>query len=161
MKKILTAVVAFAFALTANAQFEQGKQYVGASLSGLGINYNGAGGLNLGVDAHGGYMLYDDIMLLGQVSYSHTGGDVAPDQLKLGIGGRYYIEQNGIYLGANLKYVHANHNYNDLLPGVEVGYAFFLSGTATIEPAIYYDQSFRRHKDFSTVGFKIGFGLYF
>ena len=76
------------------------------------------------------------------------------------IGGRYYIIQNGLYLGAGVKLVHANTNYNDFMPGIEVGYAFFISHTATIEPAIYYDQSFKNHSDYSRIGFRIGFGIY-
>ena len=47
-----------------------------------------------------------------------------------------------------------------MLPGVEVGYAFFLSRTVTVEPSIYYDQSFKNHSDFSTIGFRIGVGVY-
>ena len=46
------------------------------------------------------------------------------------------------------------------MPGVEVGYAFFLNDAVTVEPAIYYDQSFKNHKDFSTIGLKIGVGIY-
>ena len=45
------------------------------------------------------------------------------------------------------------------MPGVEVGYAFFINRTVTIEPAIYYDQSFKKHSDYSTVGFRIGIGI--
>lgn len=29
-----------------------------------------------------------------------------------------------------------------------------------IEPAIYYDQSFKKHVDYSTVGLKLGIGVY-
>ena len=76
-----------------------------------------------------------------------------------GVGARYYIEQNGIFLGANTKFVHIK-NYNDFMPGVEVGYAFFISGTVTIEPAIYYDQSFKDHSQYSTIGLKVGIGVY-
>ena len=41
-----------------------------------------------------------------------------------------------------------------------MGYAYFLSRTVTLEPAIYYDQSFKSHSDYSTVGFKVGIGVY-
>ena len=30
----------------------------------------------------------------------------------------------------------------------------------TIEPEIYYEQSFKNHKDYSTVGLRIGIGIY-
>ena len=36
--------------VTANAQFEADKVYVGASLSGIDLHYNGNDKLNLGVD---------------------------------------------------------------------------------------------------------------
>ena len=80
--------------------------------------------------------------------------------LTLGVGGRYYIVQNGIYLGAGVNYKHSEC-YNDFLPTVQVGYAFFVNGCITIEPEIYYEQSFKNHKDFSKVGLRLGLGFYF
>lgn len=41
--------------------------------------------------------------------------------------------------------------------GMEGGYAFFLSRTVTIEPAVYWDIN----KDRSEFGLKVGFGFYF
>ncbi len=160
MKKISMLLLALLMAVASHAQFEQGKWYVGASLSGLDISYSGAEEFNLGLDAKAGYLLADDWMLLGQFGYQHSGLEGASDMLTFGIGGKYYIIQNGLYLGVNAKLVHANHNYNDLLPGIEVGYAFFLNKSVTIEPAIYYDQSFKDHSDYSKIGFKIGVGVY-
>ncbi len=156
-------VLMFAFLLltvTASAQFEADKVYLGGSLTGLDMNYNGNDGLNLGVQAKAGYLVEDNLMVLAQASFQHSGNDAVSDYLSVGVGGRYYIVQNGIYLGVNCKLVHAYHNYNDIMPGVEVGYAFFISHSATIEPAIYYDQSFKNHSDYSTIGFKIGIGIY-
>lgn len=153
-------LLALLMAVASHAQFEQGKWYVGASLSGLDISYSGAEEFNLGLDAKAGYLLADDWMLLGQFGYQHSGLEGASDMLTFGIGGRYYIIQNGLYLGVNAKLVHANNNYNDLMPGIEVGYAFFLNKSVTIEPAIYYDQSFKDHSDYSKIGFKIGVGVY-
>jgi hypothetical protein len=74
--------------------------------------------------------------------------------------GRYYIIQNGIYLGAGATYKHANHNYNDIMPGVEIGYAFFINRHVTIEPALYYEQSFKDHSKYSNVGLRLGLGIY-
>ena len=149
-KKIILLFTALLMTISANAQFEEGKLYAGASLTGLNLSYNGANELNLGVQAKLGYMVADELMLLGnagiQTSSSH-------------VGGRYYIEQNGIYLGVNAKYIHSK-GYNDFMPGVEVGYAFFLSRTVTLEPAIYYDQSIKDHSQYSTIGLKVGIGVY-
>lgn len=159
-KKIVAIAVALLTAVTANAQFEQGKAYVGGSLTGLNLKYSGADELGIGLQAQAGYMVADDVMLLGNVAFEHTGNSAVADRLTVGVGGRYYIEQNGIYLGVNCKLLHANHDYNDVMPGVEVGYAFFLNNSVTVEPAIYYDQSFKNHKDYSTIGLKIGVGVY-
>ncbi|MGI6242928.1 MAG: hypothetical protein ACOYJK_05280 [Prevotella sp.] len=158
MKKIFMLLTALMLTMSASAQFEGGKKYVGASLSGFDLSYNGLQELRLGVSAKAGYMVDDDIMLLGEIGYEHPGKNTS-DIFSVSVGGRYYIEQNGIFLGANCKYTHAN-SYNDLMPGVEVGYAYFLSRTVTIEPSIYYQQSFKKHSDYSTIGFKIGVGIY-
>ncbi len=160
IKKLSILFITIAFSTLAKAQFEEGKMYAGASLTGLNLNYNGENGFNLGLQAQAGYFLYDDVMFLGQVSYEHNGSRAVADHFMAGAGARYYIVQNGLYFGANAKFIHANHNYNDIMPGVEIGYSFFISRTATIEPAVYYDQSFRRHSDYSTIGLRIGFGLY-
>lgn len=159
-KKIMTMAVALLAAVTANAQFEKGKVYVGGSLTGFNMKYTGSDKFSLGVQAQGGYFVTDDVMLLGQVAYDHSGNKVVDDKFMAGVGGRYYIEQNGIYLGVNCKYVHGGHNFNDVMPGVEVGYAYFLSHSVTVEPAIYYDQSFKNHSDYSTIGLRIGVGVY-
>lgn len=160
MKKLITMIAVLLVTLTVSAQFEQDKVYFNGSLSGLNLSYNGLDKLNLGIEAQAGYLVEDNLMLLGNMSYQHNGNKTVPEYISAGVGGRYYIIQNGIYLGANCKYVHAFHNYNDVLPGIEVGYAFFLSRTVTVEPVIYYDQSLKSHSDYSTIGFKIGLGVY-
>ncbi len=160
-KKLFILLGALLLTLTANAQFEANKTYINGSLSGLNLGYNGKEKLQFGAQAQVGRLVADNLMILGQAGYEHTGGNEdAPDRVMVGAGFRYYIIQNGFYLGANAKLVHANHNYNDLLPGLEVGYAFFLSRTVTLEPAVYYDQSFKNHSDYSTIGVKVGIGIY-
>lgn len=158
-KKIILLFTALLMTISANAQFEEGKLYAGASLTGLNLSYNGANELNLGVQAKLGYMVADELMLLGNVGIQTSSSHVTPNSFSLGVGGRYYIEQNGIYLGVNAKYIHSK-GYNDFMPGVEVGYAFFLSRTVTLEPAIYYDQSIKDHSQYSTIGLKVGIGVY-
>lgn len=160
IKRLAYVIVAMLMTLSAQAQFEQGKVYVGASLTGLNLSYSGIDDLNLGVSAQGGYFIEDNIMLLANAEFKHSNNDVVPNSYMAGIGGRYYIIQNGIYLGANVKWMHAQHSYNDFMPGVEVGYAYFINGSVTIEPAIYYNQSFKKHSDYSTIGLKIGIGIY-
>ena len=157
MKKIALFVMALMMSVAANAQFEQGKFYAGASLSGLDLNYSGLTKGHISIQGKVGYMLMDNLMATVQGSY-----DKAKDQptlASLGVGARYYMEQNGIYLGASAIYRHAS-GYNDVLPSVQVGYAFFVSRTVTIEPELYYEQSFKNHKDYSNFGLRIGIGVY-
>lgn len=160
MKKIIMLFAALMLTLSANAQFEKDKIYVGASLSGLDLSYNGKNDLHLGVEGKLGYLVEDNWMILADAGYQHVGDDDVADEIYAGVGGRYYIVQNGLFLGANAKLIHASHDYNDIMPGVEVGYAFFLSKTVTIEPSIYYQQSFKNHSDYSTIGLKVGIGIY-
>ena len=159
MKKITLFFVLLLVTITAKAQFQQGKGYIGASLTGLNLSYNGENGWNLGLEGKAGYMFADNWMLLGNLSYEHSGADEVADQISLGAGVRYYIAQNGLFLGANCNFVHANHDYNDLMPSAEVGYAFFINRSVTIEPALYYRHSFNK-SDYSTVGLKVGVGIY-
>lgn len=143
----------------AMAQFEEGKAYVGASLSGLNLSYSGSEKAKFGLQAEGGYMFADDWMVKGHFGYNKQ-NDV-PASLSFGAGARYYIVQNGLYLGADVDYVHARSNYDDVMPSLHLGYAFFLNGSVTIEPEIYYNQSLKNHSDYSTIGFRIGMGVYF
>lgn len=159
LKKVALLFAALAMATTASAQFQKGKGYLGASVTGFDLHYNEGDGFNIGLEAKAGYTFTDDWMLLGMASMEHNGNDAVADHFSIGVGGRYYIIQNGLYLGANCKYIHANHNYNDVMPGIEIGYAFFINRSVTIEPAIYYDHSFK-NSDYSTVGAKIGLGIY-
>lgn len=159
IKKIAVVALGLMVSVGAHAQFESGKQYCGASLTGLNLSYNGSEELSLGIQAKAGYFFEDDMMLLAQAEYKHYGLEGVKDYWALGAQGRYYIEQNGIYLGAGMKLIHTG-SYNDVMPGVEVGYAFFVSKQVTIEPAVYYDQSFKNHSDYSTVGVKVGIGIY-
>lgn len=152
-------VAAMVVSLCASAQFQEGKGYLGASLTGLDLHYNGQDGFNVGIEGKAGYFPWDNIMVLASFDAVHDGSKTVADHITMGVGGRYYITQNGLYLGAGVKLLHANHSYNDLMPGAEVGYAFFINRSVTIEPALYYDQSFKK-SDYSTVGLKVGLGIY-
>lgn len=157
-KKLILAVMAMMVSLAVNAQFETGKKYLGASLSSLNLSYNGMEEGSFGIEAKGGYMFEDNWMATAQVGYSKK--HEIPATFSAAVGARYYIVQNGLYIGASVSYQHAGNSYDDFLPGVQLGYAFFLSRTVTIEPEIYYNQSFKNHSDYSTIGLRIGFGVY-
>lgn len=144
--------------IASKAQFEEGTKYVGASVTNLGMSYSSSEKLRFGLEATAGYFLFDDIMLKADVGYNHR---LHADDITLGLGGRYYFEQNGIYLGAGLEYCHETKNYNDLRIPVEVGYCFYVNHYVSIEPALYYKMSLNDFSDKSTVGLKVGLGLYF
>ena len=155
MKKIAVFVVALVMSVAANAQFEQGKGYIGASMSGIDIS-NQTKEFHLGLNAQLGYMFQDNLLALGTLGWDHW--DKSGDSFVLGAGARYYIEQNGLYLGGSLKYKHAEQ-YDDLLPGVQLGYAFFLGRTVTLEPELYFDMSTKKF-DYTCYGVRVGIGIY-
>lgn len=159
MKKFFVMLAMLTMTLAANAQFEKGKTFIGASLSGINLSYNGSEKFSAGINAQGGLFLKDNGLVFLNLGYRHQ-GEPKFNEFRAGLGGRYYIIQNGLFLGASLNYAHATERYNDFRPALELGYAFFVSREMTIEPALYYEQSFKNHSDFSTVGLKIGIGLY-
>ena len=156
-KKFAMFFAAMMVSLASHAQFEAGKTYVGASLSGFDLSYSGLAGGRLGLQGKAGYMMADNWMGVAQLSYDKQKS--VPYTMSLGAGVRCYIVQNGLYLGASASYKHAK-GYNDLMPGIQIGYAFFVNRTVTIEPEIYYDQSLKSHKDYSQVGLRVGIGIY-
>ena len=87
MKKIAMMIAALVMTLSANAQFEQGKMYVGASMTGFDASYSGATEFHLGIDAKAGYFFMDNLLALGQVGYKHNGYEGASDEFNIGVGG--------------------------------------------------------------------------
>jgi len=156
MKKIAFVLVALLMSVAANAQFEKGKTYVEASLSNFDLSSH-AKKFHLGVGARAGYFFMDNLMALAEAKYNHL--EDSNDTYSFGAGARYYIIQNGLYLGAMLKFSHNAAKDNDFMPNVHIGYAFFLSRTITIEPELYMDFSTNRFEN-SNYGLGIGFGLY-
>ena len=72
IKRLTLLAVVLCVTLTASAQFEKGKKYISASLSGLDLSYNGLSEFNVGFEAKGGYMFDDNLMLLGILGYNHV-----------------------------------------------------------------------------------------
>lgn len=166
MKKLMMFFVALMMAMNANAQylndtekvFSEGKFYVGLSASSASLSYSKNSDWSLGLSATAGYLFLDDWMVLGKLDYQNYSNGTAVTT-SLGAGVRYYFEQNGIYLAAVAKYAHAKC-YDDFVPELNVGYAFFLGRHVTVEPELYYAHSFKDN-DYSGFGARIGFGLYF
>lgn len=165
MKKTILVLLMAVVSLGAKAQFEAGTQYISASLTGLSLTFNSQDKVSLGLNGTYGYFVEDAWMVYGQLAYNHKRYD---DRFALGAGGRYYIQQNGLYMGLGLKYQYCNvknapllHRVNNIYLAPEVGYCFYLNQYVSIEPAVYYDCSMNHFSDFSTIGLKLGFGYYF
>lgn len=77
--------------------------------------------------------------------------------------GFFYFNKTGVYLGGGLDWNRfrwsGGKHQTDWGLGLEAGYAYFLSRTVTIEPAVYYKWRFN-DGDMSRFGVKIGFGFY-
>lgn len=157
MKKTLFLLLFLLTAGMAHAQFEKGTTFVNTSLTGLSMQFNND--FKLGVEAKVGYFFADDWALTASAGLNY--GKSTLNTLSAGAGIRYYIEQNGLFLGAGLNYLHQDSNYNDILPGVELGYCFFLNKSVSIEPSLYYNVSIKDSKNYSECGLKVGFSYYF
>ena len=164
MKKFFVAIAMLAMTLASSAQssdtpFAKGKVYVGAGFSGLNLNYNSNTKWNFDINARGGYFLEDNWMLLGEFMWGIR--QKSSNEFKLGAGARYYIVQNGLYLGAGARYARQGSEYNDFVPNINVGYAYFLNHYVTIEPELYFDISTKSFKDYTGVGLRVTMGVYF
>jgi len=160
-KKLMMMLAALTMSVATYAQFEQGKVYASAGLSNLDLNFNSNEKWKLDVQGKVGYFFADNWMATAQGEYNYR--KTEPNYFSVGAGVRYYILQNGLYLGAGANYVHhtsEGSRIDDFMPSLQLGYAFFLSRTVTIEPELYYNQSFKSHSDYSGFGLRIGFGIY-
>lgn len=158
MKKfILSMLLLCMAAVGTKAQFDAGTAYFGASLSNLGISYSTNERCRWGGGISAGYFVADKFMMKAELGYNHTR---TVDDFNASLTGRYYFRENGIFMGAGGEYVHYTPNRNDVMVPVEIGYAFYINHYVTIEPAVYYKMSLDRFSDKSTVGFKLGFGIY-
>ena len=160
MKKVAFILLFALVGITsASAQFEKGKKYVGATVSGFDMSYSETTKFHFGLDAKAGYMIARDWMILGQLGFNYHNSDV--HEFSFGASGRYYIEQNGIFLSVGAKYVHEWKAFNDFVVTPEVGYCFFLNRKVTLEPSIYFDMSMTKFGDRSRFGLKVGIGFFF
>lgn len=158
MKKIIIAFVCLmAFAANASAQFNEGTKFLGASLTGLDLSYNKDKKFQFGLEAKAGYFITDDILLQGEFGF-----DIADENFQsifLAARGRYYVKDK-LYLGAGVKLQHCYKNYNDFIITPEVGYTYMLNSVVAIEPALYVDLSTNNFSKHTTVGLKVGVGIF-
>ena len=191
LRKVLTMLLIAVSSMQASAQFEKYTSYLNTSLTGLGLSYSKDSRFKMGVQATGGYFVEDCWMLYGRFGFEHQGARGVMknrNDLQIGVGGRYYIEQNGIFLGVGLAYQHAtnvtfsqhesiiggttengpvrtvynyygNRNYVHLTP--EVGYCFYVNNYLSIEPSVYCNLCLNRFSEGTEIGLKLGMGFYF
>lgn len=165
MKRIFLALFVALVSVSAFAQFEKGTKYANTSLTGFDLSYM-KNNFHFGLDAKAGYFIEDAWMLYGQLGYNlqnikGNGNDL--NSLSIGVGGRYYIEQNGLYLNMGLKLDHQYNrtSFNNLYLTPEVGYCFYLNHYVSLEPALFYDLSINHFSEGSKVGVRLGVGFYF
>lgn len=163
VKKFLLAFILLIGCFSAaHAQFERGKWYLNTSLTGLDLSHSKYEGTNFGFQVATGAFVLDNLSVL--VNFKGEYVENGMDETSVGAGARYYLSNCGVYGGLGLAYKHLSNGVSRkdlvcLTP--EIGYAFFLNGTITVEPAVYYDLSFSNCSEYSKLGFKIGFGFYF
>ena len=161
MKKVALVICLLVASLAAKAQFEQGKWIINPSLTGLDFSYSKDNKVKFGIAAKAGTFLVDGVALMVE-----AGADWSKpvDAYTLGTGVRYYFNSTGVYLGGGLDLNRFRWKGGEHLTewglGIEAGYAYFLSRTVTVEPAVYYKWRFN-DRDLSKFGVKIGFGFYF
>ena len=112
LRKVLTMLLIAVSSMQASAQFEKYTSYLNTSLTGLGLSYSKDSRFKMGVQATGGYFVEDCWMVYGRFGFEHQGARGVMknrNDLQIGVGGRYYIEQNGIFLGVGLAYQHATN----------------------------------------------------
>jgi len=160
MKKVILSLLLAVVSMGAFAQFEKGTKYASASLTGLGLSYSKAEDFRLGLQAVGGFFVADSWMVLGEFGWEHLPGN---NSIDLGVGGRYYMLQNGLFFGGGFKYQHVcpDAKTDNFYITPEIGYCFYLNDHVSIEPSIYCDMCLNHFKDFTKIGLKIGFGYYF
>ena len=161
MKKLALVICLLGASLGARAQFEQGKWIINPSLTGLNFSYSNSEKAQFGIGAKAGTFLAEGIALMVEASADWS---KPIDVYTIGTGGRFYFNKTGVYLGAGIdlnRYrMKGGHSGTEWGLGIEAGYAYFLSKTVTIEPAVYYKWRFN-DSDLSKFGIKIGFGFYF
>jgi hypothetical protein len=165
MKKIIVAACLLLTSWEANAQFEKNSWVVNPTVTGVEYSHNDANKNHFGFSAQGGAFVIDNAAVLLKL-----GGDWTKTvhTYSVGTGGRYNFSNTGIYVGSELFFTRLAYRNDREQQGhrdeygltVDWGYAFFLSRTVTVEPAVYYDLSFK-DSDLSKFGLKLGFGFYF
>lgn len=128
-EKLALFVCLLVVTVAAQAQFEKGKWILNPSITGLEFSHDtGTDKTSFGLEAKGGAFLLDNVALLVHAGAAWNSGGSDLDVYTLGVGGRYYFDKIGVYLGADVNVDRWNwgHDLDDtkFSFGLEAGYAF-------------------------------------
>ena len=102
MRRLALIVCLLIGTVAAHAQFEKGKWFVNPSVTGLNFSYNTeTDKAHFGLEVKGGAFLIDNVALLLDAGATWQGGGT--DVYTLGVGGRYYFNKIGVFLGADVN----------------------------------------------------------
>ena len=161
MKKIITIVVAAAFACATFAQtpeqLQKGSILIETTTSQMNLKFTN--GVTFGFGVTGGYFIMDKLAGLGTIGLNAQSGWT---EFNFALGGRYYFLPlwKGSLFGDflfNLRTGSGGGNSNTVVGiGINAGYAYFLNRHVSIEPLMWLDIPFKEgHK----VNFGIGAGI--
>ena len=74
----------------ASAQFEAGTKYIGASLSGLSLQYSSNERMRFNLDGAAGLFVSDGLLVYANFGYGHTR---YTDDITAGLNGRFYFNK--------------------------------------------------------------------
>ena len=174
MKKIiLTAAAVFTFGF-ANAQDKEMDNNDGQTSEGKWLIEANTGSWTTGntsfsllsvdggdtawsVGVEGGYFIIKDLAIKAGLGYSDNGFGNTPFNYKIGV--KYYIVSQ-FPVGIDFTGISGDGN-NANWVGFQGGYAWFVSDTVSIEPAIRYNATLDENKANSAFQGLIGFALHF
>ncbi|MCR5312135.1 MAG: hypothetical protein K6E54_00530 [Bacteroidaceae bacterium] len=160
MKKILSTIMLALVTISASAQFDEGKKYLGANLNGFNLSYSEATDLSINLGANAGYVVQDNLLLIGTLNFDFCNSEL--NKFELGGKIRYYFDDNGFFVSGGAKFVHEYiGDFNDFQITPEIGYCFMLNKNLALQPSIYYDMSFSDFTEKSRLGLAVGLGWFF
>lgn len=102
MKKVIMLMVVLFTTVGAYAQFEKGKWYANASLTGLGLSHSKYEGTKFGFSMNGGAFVADNVAIL--LNFKGNYVEHGMDATTVGAQGRYYFASCGVYGGLGMSY---------------------------------------------------------
>jgi hypothetical protein len=174
MKKIILMTVAFLGFCLANAQDKKVDSFSGQTSEGKWLIEANTGSWATGntsfsllsVDGgdtawsaglEGGYFIIKDFALKAGLGYSDDGNGNTPFNYKVGV--KYYIASQ-FPVGIDFTGTSSDGDNANWI-GFQAGYAWFVSDTVSIEPAIRYNATLDKNKADNAFQGLIGFALHF